>query len=735
MKNTCKMSYIINHSKLESEITMEEAVAEIRSDKHKAKTLEIRRLSDAGDVEGANRVKGTLPGCTPAGTFLGRRKADCINGHTSFIVLDVDGVAPELFGEICRKIEADVHTHVRYTSPKRGVKIIVRGEPLEVADSYTQQQRAEIIREYHSRLFRSLVPYYESLIGVKIDVSGSDLPRITYLCHDPEVYHNPASVPFVVPAGATAKRRHTPATRADNLNAPINLQSDDTTEEGNRGSKKGNKVNKSFLMLFRALEMQLGKVKNYEPGNRNNYLYSLACKCNEAGVEEESLLALMGNSYPDISPDEIDSIVASAYSKTESHGIHPLTKPAIRVLYAQCYLNERYEFRFNEIKGVLEYRSNEPEAVFTVLDDRQRNSLWVELSERGSECSAEQLYSILNSSFSQAYNPLKEYFCHLPAWNGKDNIREFASRVKTTRQDHWLICFEKWICAMVAAVVLPDVQNHTVVILDGRQSIGKTTFVRSILPPTLREYYCEDRINTESKDDMIKVYQSLLINTEEIEGMNGRELNQYKALITRSTMNIRMPYDRTTKVRKRIASFIGTTNNHDVLTDRTGNRRFLCFEALSFDNESHVDYEQLYAQVMHKLTTEGFRYWFTKEEAVQVNKHNESFVQQTAEEEFIASNVRKPLAGDKVSYLTSGDIAELLHKRNGLLITHSGKITIGRIMNNMGYRRISAKGGVKKYEVHVINFEEVVLNKHVKDEVEKEPDATQQELDYNTSEI
>ncbi len=726
-----KMSYIINHSKIVSQITMEETVAEIRSEKHKAKTEQIRQLSDAGETEGANRLKGTLPGCTPAGTFLGRRKAECISEYASRIVLDVDGVKPEQFDEICRKIEADRHTHVRYASPKRGVKIIVRGEPLVMDDAagLTQQEKAAVINEYHLRLFRSLVPYYEALTGVKIDTSGSDVPRITYLCYDPEAYYNPDSVLFPLSASAPEAGAHG-GKRGAGTRGTKKERTGDFPAESNKG--KSELTKKSCSMLFRALQMQLQRSKKYEPGNRNNFLFTLACKCNEAGIPEDALFNLMANSYDDIATQELDTIIDSAYSNTENHGIHPLSRQAIRVLYAQCHLKQRYEFRFNEIKGVLEYRPNKPEAEFEAVDDRIRNSLWVELSEHGSECSTDQLYSILNSDFSPSFNPLKEYFCNLPAWNGKDNIREFASRVKTTRQDHWLYCFEKWICAMVAAVVKPNVQNHTVVILEGTQSLGKTTFVRSILPPTLREYYCEDKINTESKDDMIKVFQSLLINTEEIEAMSGRELNQYKALITRATMNIRLPYDRIMKIRKRIASFIATTNLLDILTDRTGNRRYLCFETLSFDNDTAVDYEQLYAHVMHKLMVEDFRYWFTREESVKVNKHNQNFMQQTLEEEFIATNIRKPLAGDKISYITASQIAILIKTRTGLVLNHGGKVNIGRILSDQEYERIAAKGGVYKYVVHVISYEEVTLNQHIKDEVEKEPDATQQELDYNT---
>lgn len=49
-------------------------------------------------------------------------------------------------------------------------------------------------------------------------------------------------------------------------------------------------------------------------------------------------------------------------------------------------------------------------------------------------------------------------------------------------------------------------------------------------------------------------------------------------------------------------------------------------------------------------------------------------------------------------------------------------------MKSLGYERIMAKGHIYKYEVHVISYEEVILNQHIKDEIKKEPDATQQEL-------
>ena len=754
MKDTCKMSYMLNHSQIGKEIPMEEFVEEIRSNKHKEKIEEIRRLHAAGETGEANRLKSTLQGVVTAGLFHGRRIADCIREYTFQCVLDFDGIPVEQRGELRQTVENCPYTRLRYTSPRQGEKIVVCGEPVEIPAEWTQEQRVSFFRKYHKCMFGQLVILYEKLTGCKIDVSGSDLSRISYVSHDGQAYYDPGSVLFPVDLnGSQGKRprisRSAVPVYQDNrlipesdhsLNAELHRMQARTRqamaeqgimplgEEGNQ-TKQQEKIKKSEVMLFRICEMLVKRDKNYEEGNRNNFLFVLACKCNEYGVEKELTFSLMADRYPDMEEADGINAVESAYKNTDKHGIYTFSRQQIRVLFAQNYLSMKYEFRYNEIKSTVEYCEKEGDPEFIHVDDRVRNSLWVELSEHGAECSTEQLHSILNSDFSTTYNPLKEYFENLPSWDGKDHIGIFADRVQTTRQSYWKVCFEKWLCAMVATVIFPDVHNHTVVTMAGNQSIGKTTFSRSILPPELKEYYCEDKINPDNKDDMIKVYQSLIINTEEVDGMTGKELNQYKALITRSNMLIRLPYDRSTKVRKRLASFMSTTNNRDILNDYTGTRRFLCFEALSFDNESPINYEQLYSQVMHKLIVEKFKYWFDKEEAKKINKNNESFVQLTTEEELVATNFRIPGTADKISYLTASDIADLLHKRNGILITHAGKITIGRALRKLGYSHITCCGGTSKYVVHVIHFEEVTLNKHINDEVEKEPEATQQKLD------
>ena len=60
--------------------------------------------------------------------------------------------------------------------------------------------------------------------------------------------------------------------------------------------------------------------------------------------------------------------------------------------------------------------------------------------------------------------------------------------------------------------------------------------------------------------------------------MRPAELNQLKAMVTMPYVNERAAYGRNKERHPHIASFCGTGNNVQFLTDPTGNRRWLPFE-------------------------------------------------------------------------------------------------------------------------------------------------------------
>ena len=78
---------------------------------------------------------------------------------------------------------------------------------------------------------------------------------------------------------------------------------------------------------------------------------------------------------------------------------------------------------------------------------------------------------------------------------------------------------------------------------------------------------------------------------------------------------------------RRYASFIATSNHKDLLSDLSGNRRFICVEVTApIDTNVTVNYRQLYAQAFHAVM-KGERYWLDDADEALLKESNEEFRQ------------------------------------------------------------------------------------------------------------
>ena len=111
-------------------------------------------------------------------------------------------------------------------------------------------------------------------------------------------------------------------------------------------------------------------------------------------------------------------------------------------------------------------------------------------------------------------------------------------------------------------------------------------------------------------------------------------------------------------------------NDSQILTDRTGSRRFLCFETLRIDYTSGIDHTAIYAQAL-ALYKQGFRYWFADQDITEINENNEPFQQSSPEAELLFTYFRKPVRFEGVYFA--------LHQRNH--VPNSGTNTLFRDHN------------------------------------------------------
>lgn len=473
--------------------------------------------------------------------------------------------------------------------------------------------------------------------------------------------------------------------------------------------------------LFKHCVSYTNRKLTYGEGNRNNYIFQLASNCNRRGLTDEQTVYYCCEEF-DLPSDEIKITVKSAYKNTKDHGI--ITDEEEKPRKAQIdeienFLLERYVFRYNVVTGKVEYHPHSRDK-FEQVTDYKENSLLREIKKAQLKCSNTLLRTILYSDFCPEYNPFLSYFASLPEWDGVDHIAALAATVTTT-ENHWGMCFRKWIVAAVASAINDKVINHTVLVFTGKQGIGKTTWIENLVPRELKDYLFSGTIQPNNKDTLINLSECFIINLDELESLSEKAIGSLKEIVTKSHVRIRRPYGRNNENLPRRASFAGSVNTDQFLTDTTGSRRFLCFRVTSIDYEANIDMSRVYAQALH-LCKIGFKYWFDKDEIVEITAHNEKYQVRTPEEELLLTWFPKPDGDDTFAQrLTTTQIAAKLSEKCKMNVTNSTVRTLGRALHKHQYQ-LGKNHGRQVWVVVENSHEEVA--RMAKEEIEEEKKET-----------
>ena len=273
-------------------------------------------------------------------------------------------------------------------------------------------------------------------------------------------------------------------------------------------------------------------------------------------------------------------------------------------------------------------------------------------------------------------------------------IQELAQtvRVKGGEQEQmlWYRYLKKWLVSMVASWLSDDAVNNVILVLIGEQGAFKTTWFNYLLPPELRRYfYTKTNANRMSKDDLLTLAQYGLVCCEELDTMRPAELNQLKAVVTMPSIDERAAYAHFHEHRKHIASFCGTGNNPQFLSDPTGNRRWLPFEVESImsPRDNPFDYDAIYAEA-YTLYKCGFRYWFEKDEIQELNRHNRKFETPRLEQELVDLYFRRPGPEEVGEFMS---VARALQIISAGISQKLSAVYTGRAFSELGFNRVRTK--------------------------------------------
>ena len=679
-------------------VTLIEVVTMMRTDQSVRDLTEKHRYArSTGDEQGARHYKQMMTNFGVAARFEGGRQQKHIVALTGLSLVDIDHIAPEDMERVLALVQGDPHTLLAYvTLSGQGLRVLYRYAVSKTTDctDYTDLSTDGIStphsnnpsnpwldnKEYR-QVFLHGNEYYSKLTGLPTDPQCKNVGRVSAIAHDPDLYYNPDAVPFTI-----APEEKKPVGR------PKKVKSEELRV-------KSCKVKDVEAIVLGELER---RGVRYEPGNHNKYISDACYEMNRLGVPEEDCTAWALRSFPDYAAtDDVPAIVRSCYRHTDEHATRQPhrtgrgeSKVASAHAIAQWLDGQHISTRYNVLTRKHEVQS-QPEATFVELTDRILNTICCDIN-RALPCRVlkSDLIMVVESNRSPEYNPLLEYLDSLPQWDGTgDPIAGLASMVTTSNDAAELHCrfFKKWLVGLVACWLDPMVTNHVILAYIGRQGIYKSTFMRSLLPPVLADYFAvrnfTQMMNT---DDRLLLTEKALIALEEIDTLTPTQVAQLNAIVTTTTISERAAYARYRESRCHIASFCATGNNPRFLTDVYGTRRWLPF--LVTDIRSPYDHpiahDEVYAQA-YALYRQGFAYWFTSEEISELERHNREFEEVSHEEELILTYLRRPYGDDAGEFVTSTRIIEIVGQ---YIRTRLNARKVKRAMERLGFEQRKIRG-------------------------------------------
>jgi len=238
-------------------------------------------------------------------------------------------------------------------------------------------------------------------------------------------------------------------------------------------------------------------------------------------------------------------------------------------------------------------------------------------------------------SMKNKTNPVKEWI-HSEKWDGVERIKKVCDAVECASSldnNFKNTLITKWLISCYAAIVRKDgdgFRARGVLVFQGKQDMGKTTFFRLLANDDRRWFGEGININPDDKDTIKKANKYWITELGELDRMTStdKNLSSLKSFITNSSDELRLPYAEAEVTIWRRTIFCGTVNPEKFLHDMTGNSRFWCIPVVKINWINNIDIQQMWAEIRHIYETnknKEFLWWLTLEETTMLAVTNSEY--------------------------------------------------------------------------------------------------------------
>jgi hypothetical protein len=244
------------------------------------------------------------------------------------------------------------------------------------------------------------------------------------------------------------------------------------------------------------------------------------------------------------------------------------------------------------------------DSVTRVLEDADVNSLRLEIDREFHVLNSKEFFGDVIDDLARqnTFHPVQEYLDRL-VWDQKPRL------------DNWLTTYAKaqstpFVRAVSAIVLIAAVRrvrkpgckfDEMLVLISAKQGTNKSTGLRTLCPD--ERWFSDDvPLNVDAKQIIERTGGKWFIEASELQGFSVREEGHLKALLSRQGDGpVRLAYGRMSTEIPRQFIFVGTTNTHQFLKDKTGNRRFWPVEIEFFNIDALLnDRDQLWAEAAYR---------------------------------------------------------------------------------------------------------------------------------------
>lgn len=675
--------YENKEAKENKSISIDDYISFVRVGNNSSLVIDARLARQQGNEELYKQIKYTSPLVTGSCTFTSGEKkiAQNISSLNGLIIIDIDN--DQVTDELKTRLQHDQHTYIMHQSFGGGQNycIFVKIDSNRFEDS-----------------FENLAQYYFSTYGIKIDLACKNKNRLRFLSYDEEIYVNDSAKRWKAtkPKNTEIKKELTNYVffedDFDNLLKQIKERGVNLCSDYNRWVSIGMAIASHFGLSgaekfnfissfdskydYKTNDRHYKGFCNSVEGNSIGVFYYY---CKEAGLDIYSEKTKSIINAVTISKSQGNPTIASVSKNvsTQGHEIEEIDHEVIKQLieskidYSRLaneelkeieilenFILQRYEPYYNSINKEI-YIDNEERLDDSVFSDIYLTCMkHLDLKKSLTEKNVEH---ILKSKSIPVLDVVKEFFDKNYSENHETGfIKEYAECILPHNPynewalKHWLVgTVFNWTRKRNARKASP----LTLVLTGSEQGIGKTTFIRNILPDELYDYAVTQKIDLHKEDSRFRMATSLIMIDEEFGGKSVKDDKDFKSVTEEDVIVLRRAYGKRDVNVLRLTGLAASSNETDVLKDVTGNRRILPINTDSFDFEKikKIDKVKLLCEA-YGLLLSGFDWQIYGEKKKYLNEQTKNNIAVIPFEEIFLSDFSLTDNGGKPIIINQGDI-------------------------------------------------------------------------------